>query len=389
MSAPISLLTAALFLLARAPTSTAHMAVWHPSVYGFTQPYQPVTPLSGQPFSKWWFHGNANDKPSEVMTITAGQPLTVEISCRKEHSSYGDQTSTDACPVDSGAYHAGGTTNSKTGWTGNSEAQLMGCALAIAPTANAASTKPEDFTIMSVLENCVRQRDTTFDIPANLPSCPGGECTCAWFWQGRNSQDEMYMVGFRCKVEGGVAVPFPKPAPPRRGKISGPTQPVYWANDKSNLDYVPDYESRPSYNSKFGWTDGAQTSAFGEGGGAAPAGNSTSQPEAEGGDGDGDQGEGAEGDTEDEEKEEEATNTSTRRGRPTGGYGGNKGGQRPSPVPEGGDGEGLGDTQNLAAVSGGDKTAVAPQETGYMGGGGKAGCKKHKETKRKRRSRTF
>lgn len=30
-----------------------HMAVWHPSVYGFDQPYEPVTPLANKPFGDW------------------------------------------------------------------------------------------------------------------------------------------------------------------------------------------------------------------------------------------------------------------------------------------------------------------------------------------------
>lgn len=38
-----------------------------------------------------------------------------------------------------------------------------------------------------------------------------------------------------------------------------------WANDRSNLDYTPGWDDRPSYNSKFGWRNGAQTSAFAAG----------------------------------------------------------------------------------------------------------------------------
>lgn len=206
------------------------------------------------------------------MTITAGQPLTVGISCHKAHSIYGSVTSTEACPLDSGAYHAGGLTGTPAGWGENDPALLLGCALAIAPKSSAGSTNPEDFTVMSIQENCVRTRDTVFDIPANLPECPDGECTCAWFWQGKDAQNEQYMVGFRCKVEGGVVGIHPNPVPPRKGKISGPTQPMYWANSNSNLDFVPkDQRDRPSYNSAWGWSDGAQTSSFAAGSIGAPA----------------------------------------------------------------------------------------------------------------------
>jgi hypothetical protein len=130
------------------------------------------------------------------MTIIAGQPLTVGLSYHKAHSIYGSVPFTEACPLDSGAYQAGALTGTPAGWGDNDHALLLGCALAIAPESSAAKTNPEDFTAMSIQENCVRTRDTIFQIPANLPECPDGECTCAWFWQGKDAQNEQYMVGF-------------------------------------------------------------------------------------------------------------------------------------------------------------------------------------------------
>lgn len=236
--------------------------------------FTPVATVDSQ-----WFHGNANDKPTEVMTLTPGTDLTVELACRKEWSSYdGGKVTADGCPNDSGAYHAGGTTNLQSGWEGNSESNLLGCALAIAFKSSAADTQPEDFTVMSVQEQCIRQRQTTFSLPANLPACPKGGCTCAWFWQGKNSALEMYMTGFRCDVQGGVATAsYPTPAAPRRGRtITGPTQPMYWANTPTNLDYTPTYATKPSYNSAFGWKNGAQTSAFGDAAGGNDTETSTS-----------------------------------------------------------------------------------------------------------------
>jgi hypothetical protein len=47
---------------------------------------------------------------------------------------------------------------------------------------------------------------------------------------------------------------------------------MYWANTPTNLDYTPTYETKPSYNSAFGWKNGAQTSAFGAGGSVNPNG---------------------------------------------------------------------------------------------------------------------
>jgi hypothetical protein len=221
-----------------------------------------------------WFHGHAGDSPSGVLTLVPGQTTVMDIACRKEHSLYGNpQATADACPQDPGAYHAGGTTCAEgdtscntLGWSGNTEGGLLGCALAIAYKSTAAETKPEDFIVMSIQPTCVRQRETPFEIPANLPACPEGGCTCAWFWSGKNSNPEMYMTGFRCDVEGGVVTDsYPTSEEPTKGSdLTGPTQPFYWANTLDNLGYEfpGGIEDKPTYNADYGWTLGAQTGAF-------------------------------------------------------------------------------------------------------------------------------
>jgi hypothetical protein len=76
-------------------------------------------------------------------------------------------------------------------------------------------------------------------------------------------------------VEGGVASPWPKPVEPKQGAINGPTQPMYWAQAEGNNMVVEKNPSmRPQYNSKWGWSDGAQTGAFG-GTNEVPAGGGT------------------------------------------------------------------------------------------------------------------
>lgn len=269
-------------LIALLPAVQGHMAIWDESVYGFNDGDSNVPPLAGMSFNQWWFHGKLNDKPSKVKTLVPGQDVNFEISCSKWHTSFTGNSGTDACPNDAGAYHAGGTTGSQSGWSGNNEDNMLGCALAIAYKSNPADVKPEDFTVFSVQERCVRQKDTSFSVPSNLPACPDGECTCAWFWQGKNSANEMYMNAFRCNVQGGTNGAIPQPAEPRKGKISGPTQPMYWANDINNVGYSPEWATKPSYNSAWGWTNGAQTGAFGAGGGNAPAppNNNTSNGQA-------------------------------------------------------------------------------------------------------------
>jgi hypothetical protein len=213
----------------------------------------------------------------------------MDIACRKEHSLYGNPQATDvACPVDPGAYHAGGTTcregdeSCQIGWEGNDEASLLGCALAIAYKPTAEETKPEDFIVMSIQDRCVRERATSFQIPSNLPACPEGGCTCGWFWSGKNSDPEMYMNGFRCDVQGGAVVSsYPTPGEPTKGSdLSGPTQPFYWGNSLNNIGYqfAGGIEGKPTYNAAYGWKVGAQEGAFAgvAGAGGAGAGNTQS-----------------------------------------------------------------------------------------------------------------
>lgn len=256
------------------PAVQAHMSIWHPAGYSFNQGDKAVHPLANLDFNSWWFHGYVNEKPAEVLELVPGQDLTLQIACSKRWTTYGGSDSSDACPSDSGSYHAGGTSFVEAGWQGNDESAVMGCALAIAYESDPLAVKPEDFIVMSVQERCVRQRDTPFSIPSNLPACPEGGCTCSWFWAGKNSALEMYMSAFRCDVQGGVATSsYPRPVEPRKNAINGPTQPFYWANDLNNLGYTPQWADKPSYNSAFGWTNGAQEMAFGPGTGSGNGGN--------------------------------------------------------------------------------------------------------------------
>lgn len=59
---------------------------------------------------------------------------------------------------------------------------LKGCALAIAYNDVAANVQPEDFVVFSVNYTCVWTLHTSFSIPAELPPCPNGKCTCIWTW---------------------------------------------------------------------------------------------------------------------------------------------------------------------------------------------------------------
>ena len=109
--------------------------------------------------------------------------MTVELACQKQFTSYGKNGGgNNPCPSDNPSMHAG---------TPIKDSELLGCGLAIAYKSNVNDVKPEDFTIFSVNHDCVRYKNTAFQVPAGMPACPGGKCICAWFWQGQESFNEM------------------------------------------------------------------------------------------------------------------------------------------------------------------------------------------------------
>lgn len=166
------------------------VAFFHPSMYGFnvtdkTFPFdnRPVAPLRNRTFDDWWFHGHLDFPPNDgdFFELPAGQTTTAEIACDKGATSYftsnpgGDIREPDnpnnVCPGRGmEAYHTQGLDD------------LTGCGLAIAYNDNARDVKPEDFVMFSVNQTCVWTRFTEFQVPANMPPCPEGGCTCAFFW---------------------------------------------------------------------------------------------------------------------------------------------------------------------------------------------------------------
>ncbi|KAH8154297.1 uncharacterized protein LAJ45_02065 [Morchella importuna] len=254
-------------ILALIPTAFGHMGLFHPSAYDFNgDGYTLVEPLSGQSFNSWWFHGNIGKSTGEVMELPAGGSVSLELSCNKQFTSYGNAgDGSTACPDDIPSYHAG---------TPIKNSEILGCGLAIAYKDSAASVNPSDFTIFSVNTDCVDNLHTSFDVPAGMPECPNGKCICAWFWQGQASADEMYMTGFDCTITGStstksVGAGQPPKYCPNGGCVSGPKQPMYWANDNSNVNYDGVYTHKPSYNSAWGFSNGAQNDIF-EGSSSSP-----------------------------------------------------------------------------------------------------------------------
>lgn len=165
-------------------------AIWHPSMFGFnvtdkTFPYdnRPVVPLKNMNFTTWWFHNHLDHppNPADIFELPAGKPATAEIACNKGATSFfassegGDirdpNDLNNPCPKSPiAAFHTNGIDD------------LKGCALAIAYKSDAKAIQPEDFTIFSVNQTCVWTRFTDFQVPARMPPCPEGGCTCAFFW---------------------------------------------------------------------------------------------------------------------------------------------------------------------------------------------------------------
>lgn len=90
------------------------------------------------------------------------------------------------------------------------------------------------------------------------------------------------MTGFDCNVTGASStVAIGKPAPPKYcangGCVTGPKQPLYWANSNPNVVFSGDYYQKPSYNSKWGFQNGAQNDIF-SGGNSPPVSSPPSQP---------------------------------------------------------------------------------------------------------------
>ncbi|KAI0359907.1 hypothetical protein OH77DRAFT_1434295 [Trametes cingulata] len=294
------------FVAALASAASAHIAFWHPSMYGFnvtdkTFSYdnRPQVPLYNMNFDQWWFHGHLGYPPNEgdFFELQAGGSVTSVLSCDKGATPYYNSSqggdvgygSDSPCPgAPTSAYHTTGLDDVK------------GCALAIAYKADVNDVKPDDFAIFSINQTCVWNMYTKFDVP-NLPACPEGGCHCAWFWIHSidSGSEQIYMNGFKCKVVGDVGTqPLGKPAVPRRcgadpdnglpdprpGNCTiGAKLPMYWYQNEGN-NMPEDTYHAPYYNDLYGFHDGAQHDVFqdgviaslaGSGAGSAPTPSST------------------------------------------------------------------------------------------------------------------
>jgi len=158
---------------------------------------------------------------------------------------------------------------------------VAGCALGIAYKSDQSQVQPSDFVIFSVVHDCIARQLQTFDIPA-LPPCPNGKCMCSWFWihNSTGGTDQMYMTAFQCNVTNPSKRSIGKPVAPVRCDGKPPCylypnwgntttvcpqvlNPLYWANNQGNNIQNPvNSQCAPTYNTYYGFPDGAQHQIF-------------------------------------------------------------------------------------------------------------------------------
>ncbi|KAI0316452.1 hypothetical protein OF83DRAFT_1060339 [Amylostereum chailletii] len=285
-------------LLALAGTAAAHSAIWHPSMYGFnktTGDNRALDPLYGRHFNtsdendSWWFHGHLKypPHPDDIMQLPSGGSQTIEISCDKGLTSYyssapGGDTRDPSNPD----YPCPGKPTAEFHTTGQDD--TGGCAIAIAYKSEGWAVQPEDFVVISVNQACVWNLHTSFDIPDNLPPCPNGKCICGFFWghQADSGSEQIFMNGFQCNIDGATgSQPLPTPNVARRcgddkylnraantGNCTiGAKSPNYWYQAEGNNQFE-DHYTPPSYQSLYGFTNGAQKDLFDGIGATQPSG---------------------------------------------------------------------------------------------------------------------
>ncbi|KAI0036026.1 hypothetical protein K488DRAFT_76215 [Vararia minispora EC-137] len=278
--------------------------MWHPSMFGFNQTTgnnRPLDPLLQRHFNtsdendSWWYHGHLKypPHPEDILQLPVGGAQVLELSCDKGVTSYwqsapGGNTASANQPD----YPCPGQPLSQFHTTGQND--TGGCALAVAYKSNAWEVQPEDFVVFSVNQTCVWTKNTTFPVPGNMPQCPNGLCQCAWFWghQYDSGAPQIYMTGFQCNFQGATNTQtLPSPNPARRcGKdiylnrpadpsncTIGAKQPNYWYQLERNNQFE-DLMQPPSYQSLYGFMDGAQLDLYDGIGATQPSGTTPGTP---------------------------------------------------------------------------------------------------------------
>ncbi|WWD04019.1 hypothetical protein V865_002082 [Kwoniella europaea PYCC6329] len=309
----MKLSTLAVTLVTCVTTANAHVALWDKGMFGLNYPYQasdpqnnnynnnePVNPLrqtDARTTAQWFGHGLLGYPPKsgDFMTLPSGGTYNGEVSCNRGQTTLGnpnDQTAKYkyACKPDNGQYSGVGALHVMNTYNGTVDNKWFGgTALAIAYTSDVNNLKPNDFTVISVNQNSVWERQISYKIPSGMPPCPSGGCLCSWNWihQGGHGEGypyEIYNVIYRCTVTGSTnsankvqrgAIPNKCDGNPSNC-VKGPKTPMYlWQADGNNL---PNLDDPPLYRDNWGFADGAQNDIFTPA--ATPATTSNPKPSA-------------------------------------------------------------------------------------------------------------
>jgi len=246
-----------------------------------------VQPLESLSFNDWWMHGpkSLNDPPpaNAITPLPAGGTIDFEITGNKAYTSMGRGLwcKPGATPRDIPDPWSNGMGGGSSNIHAQSHADVAGCALGIAYKSNVSSVLPTDFVIVSVVHDCIARQLQAFDIPA-LPACPNGKCICSWFWihNSTGGSDQMYMTAFQCNVSNPSKRVIGKPVAPVRCDGKPPCylypkwgnstsvcaktlNPLYWGNSQgNNIDNPTNIQCAPTYNTYYGFPDGAQHQIF-------------------------------------------------------------------------------------------------------------------------------
>lgn len=147
------------------------------------------------------------------MNLPSGGTYHGQVACNKALTTYGvnpsQQTGIYACDGDDqiggiGAMH----TDDKWKTPVDQLKDVKGCGLSIAYKSDPRALVPEDFTVISTNFTCPWFKHVDFHIPADLPPCPEGGCTCMWGWihSSLAGSQQNYVLNYRCNVTGATGI---------------------------------------------------------------------------------------------------------------------------------------------------------------------------------------
>ncbi|CAI7630450.1 unnamed protein product [Penicillium crustosum] len=278
-------------ILALVAAAQAHTVAWTKGMYCSGGPdlstvnlntNTAVGPLYNLTKQDWWFqHERGCDKAppmdGDILELPAGGRFTVELAHNRAQTtlSYDGQYasvwpdgkdhpedwtgpgSPPECIQDDGAMHT------------NNQSMAAGTAFAISYHSDLAEVTIENLAVFTVLEHTPWKRIATYEVPADLPPCPRGGCTCAWLWAPNGcGQANMYMAGYKCNVTGSTSSKKVAPAQvavycedDSTKCVKGAKQMVAFNQKTGNNVQVPSGKT-PMYNTAWGWKSGAQNDIF-------------------------------------------------------------------------------------------------------------------------------